>query len=132
MMISQTYRRLQDKKNIIDLSMIKKFLEILSVLLIIFTVTFFTCFGCFLVLNDSTNVAAEKVTLSSEGQHTQTYQDSMGEYQLTRGDLRADGSTILWYQHVDREDRFLMYNKFGNIYRQQNRDIKNSKFGHPL
>ena len=131
-MISKTSSSLQDKKNIIDLSMIKKFLEILSVLLIIFTFTFFTCFGCFLVLNDSTNVAAEKVTLSSEGQHTQTYQDSMGEYQLTRGDLRADGSTILWYQHVDREDRFLMYNKFGNIYRQQNRDIKNSKFGHPL
>ena len=115
MMISETSRHLQDKRNIIDVSIIKKFLEILSVSLIIFTITFFACFGCFLVLNDSTNMAAEKVTLSSEGQHTQTYQDSMGDYQLARRDLGADGTSSVWYRHLEREDRSLMYNKFGNI-----------------
>ena len=98
----------------IDWTLIKKFLKILSVLLIIFTIIFFTCFGCFLVLNDSTSWAAQTVTLSSEGGVNETYPDSMGEYQLA-GEIRKFRAVYNWYQHKDREDRFLMYNNLGNI-----------------
>ena len=115
MMIFKTSKSLQDKNNIIDLSMIKKFLEILAVLLIIFTIIFFTFFGCFVVLNDSTTWGAQTVTLSSEEPANETYTDSMGEYQLAEEDLGADGIVYHYYQHVDREDRFLMYNKLGNM-----------------
>ena len=88
----------------IDWTLIKKFLKILSVLLIIFTIIFFTCFGCFLVLNDSTSWAAQTVTLSSEGGANETYPDSMGEYQLA-GEIRGYD----WYRHKDRENEFLLY-----------------------
>ena len=98
----------------IDWTLIKKFLKILSVLLIIFTIIFFTCFGCFLVLNDSTSWAAQTVTLSSEGGANETYPDSMGEYQLA-GEIRGSLTVFHWYRHRDRVDRFLMYNKFGNL-----------------
>ena len=66
----------------VDWTLIKNFLQILSVLFIIFTIIFFNCFGCFLVLNDSTSLVAQTVTLSSEGGANETYHDSMGEYQL--------------------------------------------------
>ena len=66
MMISKTSKSLQDKNYITDLSTIKKFLEILALLLITFTIIFFTFFGCFLVLYDSTSGAAKGVTLNSE------------------------------------------------------------------
>ena len=100
--------------------MIKKLLKILSVLLIIFTVIFFTCFGCFLVLNDSTSWAAQTVTLSSEGPANETYPHSMGEYQLAEEEIEGWGvggslTVYNWYRHKDREDRFLMYNSLGNI-----------------
>ena len=65
----------------------------------------FGCFGCFLVLNDSTTLAAQTVTLSSEGPLNEMYPDSMGEYQLAEEEN--------WYRHKDREDRFLMFNKLG-------------------
>ena len=87
--------------------MIKKLLKILSVFLIIFTIVFFVCFGCFLVLNDT---VAQTVTLSSEGAANETYPDSMGEYQK----IESDGSLTV-YRHVEREDRFLLYNNLGNI-----------------
>ena len=88
------------------------FLKILSVLFIILTIIYFTCFGCFLVLNDSTSLVAQTVTLSSEGAANETYPDSMGEYQKIESD--GDGSLTV-YRHAEREDRFLLYNKFGNI-----------------
>ena len=113
MMISKTSKSLQDKDNIIDLSMIKKFWQILAVLLIIFTIIFFTCFGCFLVLNDSTNWAPQTVTLSSEGPADKTYHESLGEFELAGEDL--GDNVYYWYRHVDREDLFLMFNKLGNI-----------------
>ena len=91
-------------------TMIKKFWKILFVLLIIFTIIFFMCFGCFLVLNDSTSLIAQTVTLSSEGGANETYPDSMGEYQLA-GEIGG----YSWYRHKDREDRFLKYNKQGKI-----------------
>ena len=107
-MISQTTVNGDEMK--IDWKMIKNFLKILSVLLIIFTIMFFSCFGCFLVLNDSTSWAAQTVTLSSEGGANETYPDSMGEYQLA-GEIGG----YSWYRHKDREDRFLKYNKQGKI-----------------
>ena len=109
-MVSNTFKSLQDKNEIIDLSIIKKFMRIFSVLLMIFTIIYFTFFGCFLVLNDSTSWAAQTVTLSSEGAANETYPDSMGEYQLAEEEIRGYN----WYQHKDRDDRFLMYNNLGN------------------
>ena len=99
----------------IDWTLIKKFLKILSVLLIIFTIIFFTCFGCFLVLNDSTSWAAQTVTLSSEGGVDEMYPDSMGEYQLAEEEIEGGDVVYNWYRHRDREDRFLIYNNLGKI-----------------
>ena len=116
MMISNTLKSLEDDDEIvIDWKLIKKFLKILSVLMIIFTVIFFTFFGCFLVLNDSTSWVAQTVTLSSEGAANETYPDSMGEYQLAEEEIEGWGVVYNWYRHKDREDRFLLYNNLGNI-----------------
>ena len=104
MMISNTLKGLEDETTKY-FSLITKLLTILSILLIIFTILYFTCLGCFLVLNDSTSRAAQTVTLSSEGPVNETYPLSMGEYQLVSS----------WYRHKDRQDRFLMYNNLGNI-----------------
>jgi len=109
MMISNTSKSLQDQNETIDFSMIKKFLKILFVLLIIFSIVFFVCFGCFLVVNDT---VAQTVTLSSEGAANETYPDSMGKYKRIESD--GDGSLTV-YRHVEREDRFLLYNSLGNI-----------------
>ena len=98
----------------IDWKMIQKFFKILSLLLIIFTLIFFTFFGCFLVLNNFTSWTAQTVTLSSEGAAYEMYPDSMGEYQLA-GEIRGSLTVFHWYRHRDRVDRFLMYNKFGNL-----------------
>ena len=109
MMISNTSKSPQDKNEIMGLSMIKKFLKIHSVLLIIFSIVFFACFGCFLVVNDT---VAQTVTLSSEGAANETYPDSMGKYKR----IESDGDVSLEvYRHVEREDRFLLYNSLGNI-----------------
>ena len=113
-MISKTLRSLEDENGRkVDLSLIKRLLTILSVLLIIFTILYFTCFGCFLVLNDSTSWAAQTVTLSSEGGANETYPDSMGEYQLAEEEIERSDGVYNWYRHKDREDRFLMYNSLG-------------------
>ena len=115
-MISDTFERLEDQNETkLDWTMIQKFLKILSVLLIMFTIIFFTCFGCFLVLNDSTSWAAQTVTLSSEGGVNETYPDSMGEYQLAEEKIERSDGVYNWYRHKDREDRFLMYNNLGKI-----------------
>ena len=95
--------------------MIKKFSEILAVFVIIFTFLFFTCLGCYLVLVDSTSLAVQTITVSTEEQSSETYHDSLGQYQLAGEDLGADGSSTVWYHHMDREDRFIIYNKLGNI-----------------
>ena len=108
MMISNTSKSLQDQNETIDLSTIKKSLKILSFFLIIFTIVFFACFGCFLVLNDT---VVQTVTLSSEGAANETYPDSMGKYKR----IESDGDVSLEvYRHVEREDRFLLYNSLGN------------------
>ena len=115
MTISEIYRSLQINNNTLDYSMIKKFLKIFAVFVIIFTFLFFTCLGCYLVLVDSTSLAVQRVTVSAEKQSSETYHDSLGQYQLAGEDLGADGSSTLWYRHRDREDRFIIYNKLGNI-----------------
>ena len=75
-MICDTCKCFEDEYEIVvDLSKIKKLLEIPSILLIIFTIIYFTCFGCFLVVNDSSSWVAETVTLSSEGEANKTYPD---------------------------------------------------------
>ena len=113
-MISNTLKCFEAEDEIqIDWTLIKNFLKILSVLLIIFTIIYFSCFGCFLVLNDSTSLVAQTVTLSSEGAANETYPDSMGEYQLAEEEIERSGVVYNWYRHKDREDRFLMYNSLG-------------------
>ena len=110
-MISNTMNCFEAEDEIkVDWTLIKNFLKILSVLFIIFTIIFFNCFGCFLVLNDSTSLVAQTVTQSSEGGVNETYPDSMGEYQLAE---EIGGHS--WYRHKDREDRFLKYNNQGKI-----------------
>ena len=107
MMISDTLKSIEIKdEKLIDCKIIKQFLKILSVLLLIFTIIFFSLLGCFLVLNDSTNWAAQTVTLSSEGPMNETYPHSLGKYHLTVHN---------WYRHMDRQNRFLVYNNLGNI-----------------
>ena len=111
-MIFNTVKSLEGEDVVeIDWTMIKKLLKILAVLLEIFAIIFFTFFGCFLVLNDSTSVAAQTVTLSSEGAANENYPDSMGDYQLPEEEI----GVYNWYRHKDREDRFLKYNKQGKI-----------------
>ena len=112
MMISNTLKSFENENE--NLTLIRKFLFILLVLLIIFKIIFFTCFGCFLVLNDSTSWAAQTVTLSSEGGANETYPDSMGEYQLA-GEIRRSLAVYNWYRHEDKKDSFLMYNNLGNF-----------------
>ena len=114
MMIFNTWKSLADEMKI-DFSIIKKFIQILFVIMIISTILYFTCFGCFLVLNDSTSWAAQTVTLSSGGGANETYPDSMGEYQLVEEVIQGRDADYTWYRHKDREDRFLMYNNLGNI-----------------
>ena len=114
MMISNTLECFEDEDEIKESTMIKLFLKILSFLLMMFTIIFFTCFGCFLVLNDSTSLVAQTVTLSSEGGANETYPDSMGEYQLAEEEIQGWDADYTWYRHKDREDRFLMYNNLGN------------------
>ena len=110
-MISNTSEYFENQEELnINLTAMKKLLEILSFLLIIFTIICFTGFGCFLVLNESASWAPQTVTLSSEGPINETYPDSMGEYQLAE-----EIGGYSWYRHKDREDRFLMYNKQGKI-----------------
>ena len=109
MIIAEAINCLEEKMEI-TIDVIKKFLKILSIILLLFTIIYFTCFGCLLVLNDSSSLIAQSVTLSSEGGANENYPDSMGEYQLA---WEIGGYS--WYRHKDREDRFLKYNKQGKI-----------------
>ena len=121
-MIFNTVKSLEGEDVVeIDWTMIKKLLKILAVLLEIFTIIFFTFFGCFLVLNDSNSWIVQTVILSSEGAANVKYPDSLGEYQLA-GEIRKFQTVYNWYRHKDREDRFLMYNSLGNL---EHTEIKN-------
>ena len=118
MMIFNTSKSPQEEnENKMDFSMIKKYIPIFFVLLIIFTIIYFTCFGCFLILNDP---APQTVTLSSEGPAYMTYPDDMGDYQAADEGIEffgGDGSLSFynWYRHKVKKDRFLKYNVDGII-----------------
>ena len=51
-------------------------------------------------------MAAETVTVSSEGPAAEMYPDSMGQYDILREVYRYDRAV---YKHVDREDRFILF-----------------------
>ena len=105
-LISNISKRIADESELkIDLSMIKNIFLINSVVLVIFTILYFTSSGCFLV---TSNPRVQTVTLSSEGAAGELYPDSMGEYQL------AEEAEREWYRHKKRDDRFLMYSNIGN------------------
>ena len=116
MTISNTFEFLEYENEMkIEWALIRKFSKILFLLLMIFTILYFTFFGCFLALNDSSSWAAQTVSLSSEGAANETYPDSMGEYQLARGEESDSLLVNNLYHHKDRENRFLMYNNLGII-----------------
>ena len=107
--ICNTLKSLEDEdERKIDWTTINKFLRILCVLLIIYTTLYITFFKCFLVLNDSITRTPQTVTLSSEGPANEMYPDSMGEYKVLRDVYPHDRYRVV-YQHVDREDRFIVY-----------------------
>ena len=122
MTISKMTKRLEEEKKalVIDSSLVKNIILIICLLLIIFTIIYFTCFGLYLVLNDAGTRTAQTVTLNSEGPAGEMYPDSMGEYQLAGEEIvkrDASGSLTVYnfYQHVNRSDRFIMFNTLGNI-----------------
>ena len=108
-LIYKIYKRLEDEIRI-DLSLMKRILLTDSILIIIFTIIYFTCFGCFLV---TSNPTVKTVTLRSEGPAAEMYPDSMGEFQLAEVINRWVGKREK-YQHRSRCDRCLMYNDYGN------------------
>ena len=93
--------------------MIRRIFLVDFLLLIIFTIIFFTCVGSFLVTSTKT---VQTVTLSSDGPASQIWPNSMGEYQLAEEVIHRPSGVLRWYRHVDRDDRFIMYNSFGNIF----------------
>ena len=112
-MISNTLTSIENEDEIkIDWTIIKKILKITLALVIIFTIIFFTCFGCFLIFS---GWSPQTVTLSSEGGVNATYPDSMGKYLLNKDETEGFLTDYNWYRHKDREDRFLMYNNLGKI-----------------
>ena len=115
-MILNTSRSFEDENKLkIDWSTIFKLIRLLFIILIIFTIIYFMCLGCLLVLNSNLARAPQTVTLSSEGPANEMYPDSMGEYQLAEEVIQGWDADYTWYRHKDREDRFLMYNNLGNI-----------------
>ena len=52
-------------------------------------------------------MAAPNVTVSSEGPAAEMYSHSMGQYKILR-DIYRNNRAV--YQHVDREDRFIIFN----------------------
>ena len=50
---------------------------------------------------------AQTVIVSSEGPAAEMYPDSMGQYNIIKDVYRYDRAV---YKHVDREDRFIIYN----------------------
>ena len=56
-------------------------------------------------LNNLTS-ATQTVTVSSEGRAAEIYPDYMGQYNVLRDVYRYNQAV---YQHVDRDDRFIIY-----------------------
>ena len=75
--------------------------------LIFLAVTFLTYFGLYVALNNLTR-PAQTVTVSSDGPASEMYPDSMGQYKILK-DIYRNNRAV--YQHVDREDRFIMFRR---------------------
>ena len=116
--IRKISERLEEEKQIrLDLSTVMRIFLIDFLLLIILTIIYFTCFGCFFIMSSWT---VQTINLSSEGLANETYPHSMGEYQLAEEEydrMDASGSLTVYnfYEHTNRSDRFLIYNTLGNI-----------------
>ena len=95
------YLQIKNKKSIIFAS------------LITLTLTIRAYLGLYDELSTLT-MAAQTVIVSSEGPAAEMYPDSMGQYQLAEEVISRWVGKREWYQHRDRDDRFLMYNDNGN------------------
>ena len=98
--IIKKYLRIKNKKSIIFAS------------LITLTLTLGVYYGLYSELSKLT-MAAQTMTVSSEGPAAEMYPDSMGQYNVLRGVYRYNRPV---YKHVDREDRFIIFTG-RNIYK---------------
>ena len=94
-------------------------LKIICSSLIILTVTFLTYFELYDELSKWT-MAAQIVTVSSDGPASEMYPDSMGQYNVLKEVFRYDRPV---YKHVDRKDRFIIC--VGNKYTRVGQKNKN-------
>ena len=74
--------------------------------IIVLTLTFLTYLGLYIVLNNMTS-PVKTVTVSSEGPAAEMYPESMGQYKILK-DIYRNNRAV--YKHVDREDRFIIFN----------------------
>ena len=74
--------------------------------LIFLTMNFVTYLGLYFVLNNLTS-PVQTVTVSSEGPAAEMYPDYIGQYNILRDVYLHDRAV---YKHVEREDRFIIYN----------------------
>ena len=77
----------------------------MSASLITLTLTLLAYFGLYIELSKLT-MAAQTVTVSSEGPAAEMYPDYMGQYNVLRDVYRYDRAV---YKHVDRGDRFIIF-----------------------
>ena len=82
-------------------------IKIICSSLLILAVAFLTYFELYDELSKWT-MAAQTVTVSSEGPAAEIYPDSMGQYNILK-EVYHHGRAV--YKHVDREDRFIIFNK---------------------
>ena len=79
---------------------------IICMSLLILTLNFLTYLGLYGELSRLT-MPAQTVTVSSEGPAAEMYPDYMGQYNILR-DVYLHNRAV--YKHVEREDRFIIYN----------------------
>ena len=80
-------------------------IQIICVSLVILALTVLTYLGLYNQLSKLT-MAAQTVTVGSEGPAAEMYPDSMGQYNILREVHRYDRAV---YKHVEREDTFIIY-----------------------
>ena len=85
----------------------KRSILIFVLSLFFLSLTFLAYLGLYTELSKLV-MAAETVTVSSEGPAAEMYPDSMGEYKVLRDVYPHDRYRVV-YKHVDREDRFIIY-----------------------
>ena len=85
----------------------KRSILIFLLSLFFLSLTFLAYLGVYTKLSKLV-LAAETVTVSSEGPAAEMYPDSMGQYKVLRDVYPHDRYRVV-YKHVDREDRFIIY-----------------------